>query len=59
VKDLEGSGRDIIGVLSLNLEGTEENYESVQDSRCFGRDSNQAPPEYESRALLLRLPVRL
>jgi hypothetical protein len=30
--------------------GAEENGETPHDSRCPGRDSNSAPPEYESIA---------
>jgi hypothetical protein len=34
--------------------GTEQNYENVsQDSGCFGRDSDQAPPECHSEPLPL------
>jgi hypothetical protein len=46
-KDLEGTGRSLIGVLSRNLPGgTENNRENPQNSRCHGRDSNLPPPGY-------------
>jgi hypothetical protein len=38
--------------------GTEMNIENRQDSRCPGRDSKQAPPEYEPKALPLDQPAR-
>jgi hypothetical protein len=38
---------------SRSSEGTEENSEDPHDSWCPGRDSNRAPPEYESRAVPL------
>jgi hypothetical protein len=47
-KDLEGSGRGLIEVLSRNLRG--EYHVKPQDSRCGGRESNLAPPERQSRA---------
>jgi hypothetical protein len=41
------------------LEGLKENTKyHNQDHRCLGRDSNLAPPEYESRALPPHHPAR-
>jgi hypothetical protein len=48
--DLEGRGCSLTDVLSRNLSGGTES----PDSRCFGRDSNRAPPKYKSRTVLLR-----
>jgi hypothetical protein len=54
-KDLEGSNREIIEVLSWHSpEVTEKN----QGNWCLGRDSNRAPPAQESRALPLHHPAR-
>jgi hypothetical protein len=56
---LEGSSCAPIEALSRHLPGgTEENNENLsQDSRYFGRDSSQTPPEYKSKALPLDEPV--
>jgi hypothetical protein len=48
-KDLEGSGRSLIELLSRSLpEITKEPHEKTQDSWGPGRDSNLAVPKYES-----------
>jgi hypothetical protein len=56
---LEGRGRCLVEVLSCHfLEESEERRENFsQDSRCPSRDSNRAPPGYETRALPLRQTV--
>jgi hypothetical protein len=47
--DLEGSGSNLIEILSQHLPaGTKETHLS-QSSRCADRDSNQALPEYKTR----------
>jgi hypothetical protein len=58
--DLERSSCDIIELLSRHLpvgggglRKTMKNF--AQDSHCPWRDSNGAPPEYESAALLLQV----
>jgi hypothetical protein len=39
--------------------GIEEKYYNLsQDIRCVSQGSKRAPPEYESRALSLREPIR-
>lgn len=53
-KDLVGSGHGLIEALSQYMpEESEENQGKPQDSRSPGRDSNWAPPEYESGTLPL------
>jgi hypothetical protein len=52
-KNLEISGRSAIEVLFRHFPGS---IEKTTRGRCLGRDSNWAPPEKESRTLLLRLP---
>jgi hypothetical protein len=51
--DLERSDRDLIDVLPWYLPGGTEKSEEdfCQISRCSGRYSNQAPPEYKSGGL--------
>jgi hypothetical protein len=58
-KDLEGSGRGLIEVLSQHFPGgPEENYENPsQDSGWPGRDSGRAPLEYRSGGLLQDQPL--
>jgi hypothetical protein len=60
IEDLEGSSRDLIGVLSRHLpDGTEENHERSQFGLPLSRPRfEQAPSEYRSTALLLDQPVR-
>jgi hypothetical protein len=51
------SGFDPIEVLFRQFLGeTEEN--DSQDSQCSDRDSNPAPPDYESTVLPVYQPVR-
>jgi hypothetical protein len=52
-KDLEGSNRDPVEVLLLNCPGgTEKTMKNFsQDIQCLGRDSNPAPPDYNTTAL--------
>jgi hypothetical protein len=53
-KELKGSGRGLIYVISWNLPGeTEKIYENHQDIRGLDRDLSQTPSEYPSRALPL------
>jgi hypothetical protein len=55
----ESSGREIIEV-TINFllpGGTEENHEERHNSRYPGSDTNRHPPEYGSRASLLRHAV--
>jgi hypothetical protein len=58
-KNLKGSSHDPIIILSQHLpERIGQNQIDVScDSPFPSRDSNQAPPEYESRALQLHQPV--
>jgi hypothetical protein len=51
LKDLEGSGRDLIEALCQNLPTVaEKSYEKLPDIQCSSRDPNQAPTEYHSAA---------
>jgi hypothetical protein len=55
-KDLEGSGRSQIEVLSRYLLGRGgEIHENPNGSQCPGRDSNRVPPEYITTATTTRL----
>jgi hypothetical protein len=60
LKDLEGSHRDLIEVLSQNLPGDTEKTAKhlIQHAWCLGLDSNQASPKHKSRALPLHQIVR-
>jgi hypothetical protein len=57
---MEENGRGLLEVLSRHLlGGIEENRVKPQYvSRRSGRDSNRAPPKYETRELPLRQPAR-
>jgi hypothetical protein len=56
--DSEGYGSGLIEVLSWQFaEGTEENHEKSQDSRCPGSDSNPEPTELMSGTAPLVRPV--
>jgi hypothetical protein len=56
---MEGSSFDLIELLTQHSsEGTEENYEKLQDSYCLGRDSNPASLEDMTGALPLYRPSR-
>jgi hypothetical protein len=59
-KILNGSGRDVVEVLSWNFPGGNEKTvrNLSQNSWCLGRDSNPAPLEHESRATPISHPVR-
>jgi hypothetical protein len=58
-QDLEGSVRGLIEALSgLLPELTKECHQNPQDCRCSGLNSNQIPPEYQSRTLLVENPGR-
>jgi hypothetical protein len=55
--ELEGIWKEMVcltEILSRNLPRViEENHEQLHNNPCPGRDSNRAPPEYESQALPL------
>jgi hypothetical protein len=55
IYEVKGSGCGLIEILSCHLpESTKENHEIFnQDSRCPGRYTNQALPEYKSKTSML------
>jgi hypothetical protein len=57
-KDLEGSGRGLIEILSRNFRRETAEQILGQDILCPWRNSNRIHPEYESTALLLLQPGR-
>jgi hypothetical protein len=52
-KDSEGNDRGHFDVASHLLRGDKDNHENSEDSRCFCRDSNREPQEYEFTMLPL------
>jgi len=59
-KDLEESDHGLINALCQHLRrGTEEDYENPQDRQFPSRDSNWAPHQLKSTALLLHHPAEL
>jgi hypothetical protein len=58
-KDLEGSGRGLIEVISQHmLGGNEENYEKRRNNRFLTRDSNRASPYHYTVLLGISFSIR-